>query len=73
MKISVLIIPKKCVIRALIENNSALVQEMAWHCINNKPLPELADPLHLHIYVPPGIYEESYHGSTYYSQAKYNH
>ena len=71
MKIGVLIIPNKCAIRA-IENNSALVQEMAWPCINNKPLPELADPLHLHIYVPPGIYEERNHGSTYYSQAKYN-
>ena len=66
MKISVLIIPKKYVIRALIEINSALVQVMAWRCINNKPLPELADPLHVRIYVPPGIYEERNHGSTYY-------
>ena len=66
MKISVLIIPKKCVIRAQIENNSSLVQVMAWTCINNEPLPELADPLHVRIYVPPGIYEERNHGSTYY-------
>ena len=70
MRISVLIIPKKCVIRALIENNSALVQVLAWPCINNKPLPELADPLHLHIYVPPGIYEERNQGSTYYLPSK---
>ena len=66
MKISVLIIPNKCVIRALIENNSALLQVMAWPCINNKSLPELVDPLHLRIYVPPGINEERNHGSTYY-------
>ena len=50
---------------ALIENNLALLQVMAWPCIN-KPLLELADPLHFRIYVPPDIYEERNHGSTYY-------